>query len=270
MNTRSAHFLPTVLALLVGRGGNRGARVVPPVTRARGDTPLKRSNRLVLLIGIFLAIVAFVLIVLMLGNEDGGGGVYAHRRAGDRPVVVAAKDIALGATSSRPTVCTKEIPVDQKPADSYSDTSLVIGQIARQGDERPAHHQRRPRRGGAPSRTSRCPRASSGSAVQVDQVDGVGTLIKAGDFVDMVVGFTPPARPLVVPVVASGPDTVRLPQGRGRALQPHDRQGPSRASRCRHAAASPPPAENTGNTEMARRPRRRTAPRPRSTASSRW
>ena len=35
---------------------------------------MKRSNRLVLLIGIFLAIVAFVLIVLMLGNGDGGGG----------------------------------------------------------------------------------------------------------------------------------------------------------------------------------------------------
>ena len=36
---------------------------------------MKRSNRLVLLIGIFLAIVAFVLIVLMLGNGDGGGGI---------------------------------------------------------------------------------------------------------------------------------------------------------------------------------------------------
>ena len=34
-------------------------------------------------------------------------------------------------------------------------------------------------------------------AVQVDQVSGVGTLTKAGDFVDMVVGFTADRFPIV-------------------------------------------------------------------------
>ena len=31
-------------------------------------------------------------------------------------------------------------------------------------------------------------------AVQVDQVSGVGTIIKAGDFVDIINGFTGPTR----------------------------------------------------------------------------
>ena len=45
---------------------------------------MKRSNRLVLLIGIFLAIVAFVLIILMLQGGGRGGTPAGHRAAHDR------------------------------------------------------------------------------------------------------------------------------------------------------------------------------------------
>jgi hypothetical protein len=37
--------------------------VVPPVTRQPGESTLKRSNRLILLIGVFLAVVAFVIVI---------------------------------------------------------------------------------------------------------------------------------------------------------------------------------------------------------------
>ena len=56
---------------------------------------MKRSNRLVLLIGVFLAILAFVGIILLQGNDgDGGGG--REEVITELPTVVAAADIPLG------------------------------------------------------------------------------------------------------------------------------------------------------------------------------
>ena len=80
---------------------------------------MKRSNRLVLLIGIFLAIVAFVLSSCSLNG--GGGRATAtpapHRRP---PIVVAAQDIDLGATIQADDVRDDEIAVDGRPADGFS------------------------------------------------------------------------------------------------------------------------------------------------------
>ena len=89
---------------------------------------MKRSNRLVLLIGIFLAIIAFMLIAF--------SGVIAPRE--NRPsaapttgkVVVAARNVSLGATFAEADVTLKDVPLPV-PADSYPDTSSVVGQIAR-------------------------------------------------------------------------------------------------------------------------------------------
>ena len=55
---------------------------------------MKRSNRLVLLIGIFLAIVAFVLVVMTIGNPTRTPEAVTPTTT---PVVIAAKDIPLGA-----------------------------------------------------------------------------------------------------------------------------------------------------------------------------
>ena len=89
---------------------------------------MKRSNRLVLLIGIFLAIIAFMLIAF--------SGVIAPRSAGPSAapttakVVVAARNVALGATFAEADVTLKDVPLPA-PADSYPDTSYVVGKIAR-------------------------------------------------------------------------------------------------------------------------------------------
>ena len=114
-------------------------------------------------------------------------------------VVVAAKDIPLGSKIQADAVTTKNVKQVDKPADSYTDTSFVIGQIARQNvtsgqlitstTTRPVrdlgHHP------------DRLPGGLVCMAVQVDQVSGVGTLTKAGDYVDMVVGFTAERFPVV-------------------------------------------------------------------------
>src|SRR3954465_4722905 len=108
----------------------RPVRVLPPVTRPRGDKRLKRSNRLVLLVGIFLAIVAFVLIAILLGGQP-------TKTNGPTPppttvaIVAPAQDIDLGAPIQGTDLTTKDFPVTGAPADGYTDTSLVIGKIAR-------------------------------------------------------------------------------------------------------------------------------------------
>ena len=140
---------------------------------------MKRSNRLVLLIGIFLAIVAFVLIVLMLGNGGGGGGEPRPSQAPTTAnVVVATKDIALGTAIQQDQVGLKEIDLTAKPADSYTDTALVVGQIARQAVTAGQldHAATIVNRHGLRSRTSRCRAGKVAMSVKVDQVSGVGTV----------------------------------------------------------------------------------------------
>ena len=157
---------------------------------------MKRSNRLVLLIGIFLAIVAFVLVVLTIGNPTQTPEATAPTTAS---VVVASKDIPLGGKILADAVTTKEIAIADKPADSYADVSFVVGQTARQdvtAGQLITGAVLGTTSGGSLTQID-CPAGLVCMAVQVDQVSGVGTLTKAGDFVDMVVGFTADKFPVV-------------------------------------------------------------------------
>jgi len=54
---------------------------------------LKRSNRLILLIGLFLAVVAFVGVILLTNNGSSGTGTPAAPTT--TAIVVAAQDIPL-------------------------------------------------------------------------------------------------------------------------------------------------------------------------------
>jgi Flp pilus assembly protein CpaB len=160
---------------------------------------LKRSNRLVLLIGIFLAIVAFVLVVLTLqGGGSGGGQSQTDPGLREVTVVVAAKDIPLGSRIQADMVTTQVVKQADKPADSYVNTSEVIGQTARQPvtSGQLISSAVLGTTGGSIQQID-CPAGLVCIAVQVDQVSGVGTLTKAGDYVDMIVGFTADRFPVV-------------------------------------------------------------------------
>jgi len=104
--------------------------VVPPVTPAWGDTYLKRSNRLVLLIGIFLAIVAFVLVVLTIGQPKTPDGT-SDPNLREVAIVIAAKDFPLGTKIQADDLTTKNVIERDKPVDSFTDVASVIGQTAR-------------------------------------------------------------------------------------------------------------------------------------------
>jgi Flp pilus assembly protein CpaB len=150
---------------------------------------LKRSNRLVLLVGVFLAIVAFIGILLLSGG--GGPKSSTPEVPTELPTVIATQDIPLGTAIRADQVKVEVKPVSGRDTDAFGDVSQVIGKIVRQQVATGGAITATTLTGGRPGEIDHidCPPTQRCLAVQVDQVSGVGTVIKTGDYVDMVVGF---------------------------------------------------------------------------------
>ena len=150
---------------------------------------MKRSNRLVLLVGVFLAIVAFIGILLLQG--PGRQPTPETTVPTELPTVIATQDIPLGTAIRADQVTTEVKSVDARDVDAFGDVSQVIGKIVRQPVVAGAAITATTLSGGQQGQILdiQCPPTQRCMAVQVDQVSGVGTVIKTGDYVDMVVGF---------------------------------------------------------------------------------
>jgi pilus assembly protein CpaB len=160
---------------------------------------LKRSNRLVLLVGVFLAVIAFVGIALLLGSPPGGGGGPNPTPPIVLPAVIAVKDIPLGATVTEDMLTEQPLKVDtERKTTAFSSIKLVVGSIARRkitaGTQLEAAYFDT---SSTACSTIDVPAGLRAMAVQVDQVSGVGTVINSGDFVDAVIGFTGDKFPVV-------------------------------------------------------------------------
>lgn len=151
---------------------------------------MKRSNRLVLLIGVFLAALAFVFVIVLLGQPSGGPDPNASAPPSKVATVIASRDIALGVTITKDMLKTQDLEPEVRQPGAFGDTSQVIGSVTRAAiktgqqvtvalftEQSGANFQ--------------CPAGFTCIAVQVDQLSGVGTLIKTGDYVDMVAGISP-------------------------------------------------------------------------------
>jgi pilus assembly protein CpaB len=159
---------------------------------------LKRSNRLVLLIGVFLAVIAFVGIALLLGNGGGGGGGGPTPVPTALPTVIATRDINLGVTITQDMVTTQTIDVANRKATAFGDPSQVIGQIARRPIKANSQLEAADfATGDTGCGTITVPAGMRAISVQVDQVSGVGTVINTGDYTDLLVGFTGDKFPVV-------------------------------------------------------------------------
>ena len=163
---------------------------------------MKRSNRLVLLVGVFLAIVAFIGILLLAGGPKQPGPDVAPT---ELPTVIALEDIPLGTTIRPEQVTTQPKAVTGRDVDAFGDVSQVIGKIVRQPVVAGAAITATTLSGGTQGQilNIECPPTRRCISVQVDQVTGVGTVIKTGDYVDMVVGFQADK----FPVITADPDT---------------------------------------------------------------
>ncbi len=158
---------------------------------------MKRSNRLVLLIGVFLAIVAFVGVLLLFQQGDGGSGGPV-REPTTVDVVIAATDIPLGSKITAEMVTTEQRKVEDQPPDGYAVPSDVIGQTARQSVTQGQYISTAILSGSSGSIANiEVPAGKVAMAIQVDQVSGVGTITKAGDHVDMLIALTGDKFPVV-------------------------------------------------------------------------
>jgi Flp pilus assembly protein CpaB len=147
---------------------------------------LKRSNRLILLIGVFFAILAFVGIVLLVQGKPTTSGPSA---ATELPTVFAAKPITLGSQITDDMLVVQDTKVTERDPTAFGSKSLLLGKIA--GKDIPQGKQLTlddfNRSGNQVSITT--PVGMRAIAVTVDQGTGVGTLIRTGDYVDLLVGI---------------------------------------------------------------------------------
>ena len=157
---------------------------------------MKRSNRLVLLIGIFLAVVAFVLILVTL--QGGTGGPNPDAPPTTAKFVIAKVDIPLGAKIQEDQLDYKQVPIADKLVNSFADTSFVVGQTARQSVTAGQAITTDILTGSSGSIADiEVPAGKVAMALQVDQVSGVGTITKAGDHVDLLIALTGDKFPVV-------------------------------------------------------------------------
>jgi pilus assembly protein CpaB len=163
---------------------------------------LRRSNRLVVLVGLFLAVVAFIAVIYLLQGST------PPTASNETTEVVATQDIGIGVTITKDMVAEQKVPVAEFPAGAFHTAAEVINQVARQQILSGQLVTTAAFASGAAS--IECPQTDRCVAVQVDQVTGVGTLIQTGDYVDMIVAFNVDGTEF--PVIA-GPSASPLPQG---------------------------------------------------------
>jgi len=154
---------------------------------------LKRSNRLILLIGVFLAALAFVFVVILLGG--GGGGTGGPGATATPPAeldtVVAARDIPLGVTVTAAMVTTQKILATDREVGALGNPSQAIGKVARASVTKGQQVTTAVFVSQSSPTNIECLAGFTCMAIQVDQVSGVGTLIRTGDYVDVVAQISP-------------------------------------------------------------------------------
>ena len=155
---------------------------------------MKRSNRLVLLVGVFLAVIAFVGVLLLSQQRP----VDRPNEATTQTVVVAAEDISLGTVIEEDMLATEDVADRRQP--SRAPTTTPRRWSARSPARRSSRASRSRRRSRLRASTVTTqidtPAGYRAMSVMVDQMSGVGTLIKTGDWVDMVIRMD--VKPVVV------------------------------------------------------------------------
>lgn len=144
---------------------------------------MKRSNRLVIFVGVLLAILAFVGIVILLNNTTTtgpSGGVKTTVT-----VLIAKQDIAIGDPVTPDKVQTREVDPGAVTGTPMSDPSQVAGQPALQNVSKGSQVSKEVIAGGGSISRSLKP-GEKAIAFQVERVTGLDFLIQSGDVVDIV------------------------------------------------------------------------------------
>jgi pilus assembly protein CpaB len=168
---------------------------------------VRRTSRLVLLLGIFLAALTFV-VVLFLSN---GSGTPQTGQSGPTapptqlPVVVAVSDIPLGTVVTADMLTTRTIAVPSIETNALGDVSQGVGKTTRANIVAGQQVHATDFQNRAVPLT--VPAGKRAFPIQVNELTGVLNLLDVGDNVDLIVSLRGDAFP-VVQVLADGSVTV--------------------------------------------------------------
>jgi Flp pilus assembly protein CpaB len=161
---------------------------------------VRRSNRLIILLGVFLALAGGLATAVVISTGSGGGGKSASASPSPTAeplttVVVAKQDINLGDRITAEMIGTESLTISQAAAlggDTFSNPNQVIGKVA--GGQITTGQvllgSRDFLKAGEMVDGQDIAGAISPGMVavsmQVDQINGVGTLVVPGDRVDVI------------------------------------------------------------------------------------
>ncbi len=152
---------------------------------------MKRSNRLVILVGVLLAILAFVAIVILLNQPDGGtAGPGASAEPERATVLVATQDIEIGDPVTPDVVETREVDPEAVQGTPLQDPSAVRGQpalFAIPADAQVPAEAIGIFREGDVDVSGMLRPGEKAIALRVDSITGVGFLVEPADTVDVIV-----------------------------------------------------------------------------------
>lgn len=161
---------------------------------------MKRSNRLMLLVGVLLAVVAFGG-VLMFGSRSGTSGPAAPTNV---TVVTAMRDIPLGTVLATEDLGTKDLPTTEA-VDTFRDPVQIAGRVLRRAVPMGQPFTSSDFTSGSVNALDVTTGLEAGQvamAIPVDALSGVGSLIQSGDWVDVMLAITDQPDPNKAPVVA--------------------------------------------------------------------
>ena len=173
---------------------------------------MRRTSRLVLLLGIFLAALTFVVVLFL---QDGGGGPTGQNgqpqvtAPPNVDVITAAADIPVGTVVTADTVSTlfvsKTVPAGAVETNALLDTSQAIGKTFRATLATGQQVHSTDFQNRAVPLT--VPEGKRAFPIQVNELTGVLNLLDVGDTVDLIISLRGDAFP-VVQVLADGSVTV--------------------------------------------------------------
>jgi Flp pilus assembly protein CpaB len=146
---------------------------------------VKRSNRLVILVGVLLAVLAFVGIVVLLGQRTSP----QQQEKRTVTVIVAKSDIAIGDSVTPDLVETLEVPPEAVVGTRIADPSALTGAPALFPIAAGSQVSREALGGGSDTTTCITCQLLPGEkaiAFQVERVTGLDFLIQRGDHIDIL------------------------------------------------------------------------------------
>ena len=169
---------------------------------------MKRSNRLVILVGVLLAVLAFVGIVILL-NQDGGNGPGPDVTT--VTVMVALEDIAIGDPVGPESVEARQVNPDAVVNTRIPDPSMLTNRpalIAVAAGQQVTQEMVGLVGGGFNAIADQLEPGEKAIAFQVDRVTGLDFLVQRGDYIDIVISEQ-------LQVLQPTADTANLPRNPG-------------------------------------------------------